>query len=123
MRRDPAPWLFTIAVNACRDLWRTSAWRASAQARSLEDPAIAMQLQAAERPDDAFERSEIARILNEAIGRLPEALRVTVVLHDCEGLGHQEIAELTGIAYAASRKRHSRALKLLGDMLREAYPR
>jgi RNA polymerase sigma-70 factor (ECF subfamily) len=121
--RDPAPWLFTIAVNSCRDLWRTSAWRTSQRSRSLEDPIIAGELHGAERPDEAFERAELTRLLDAAIGRLPEPLRVTIVLHDCEGLGHREIAEITGIDYAASRKRHSRALKALGEMLREVFSR
>ena len=121
--RDPAPWLFTISVNACRDLWRTSAWRASQRSSSIEDPVIAGELRGAEPPDEAFEREELGRLLDMAIGRLPAPLRVTVVLHDCEGLGHREIAEITGIDYAASRKRHSRALKALGEMLREVLAR
>jgi len=25
--RDPVPWLVTIAHNACRDLWRSNAWK------------------------------------------------------------------------------------------------
>ena len=34
--------------------------------------------------------------LHRAIDALPEALRVTVILHDIEGFTHTEIAEMTG---------------------------
>src|SRR5436309_750105 len=34
--RDPAPWLMTIAHNACRDLWRSNAWKLPPRAASLD---------------------------------------------------------------------------------------
>src|SRR5439155_594675 len=30
--RDPAPWIMTIAHNACRDLWRSNAWKLARRA-------------------------------------------------------------------------------------------
>jgi DNA-directed RNA polymerase specialized sigma24 family protein len=46
-------------------------------------------------------------------------MRVAIVLHDYEGLSHQEVADRTGIEHAAARKRYSRALTALASLLRE----
>jgi DNA-directed RNA polymerase specialized sigma24 family protein len=42
-----------------------------------------------------------------------------IVLHDYQGLGHQEIAEIVNVSYSAVRKRYSRALSALGEILEE----
>jgi len=119
--RDPAPWLATIATNACRDLWRSGADRMQRRSDSLEDTAgLADRLGAG---DDGPERDALARererLVQQAITELPEPLRVAVVLHDYEGLDHLEVAKLTGIEHAAARKRYSRALEALGRKLKE----
>jgi len=119
--RDPAPWLATIATNACRDLWRSGAHRMRKKSDSLEDTVgLAERLT---RGDDGPERdaltAERERLVQEALGELPEHLRVAVVLHDYEGLDHLEVAKLTGIEHAAARKRYSRAIQALGKKLRD----
>src|SRR5262245_22524757 len=35
--RDPGPWLMTIAHNACRDLWRSSAYRMGRRTSALDE--------------------------------------------------------------------------------------
>lgn len=117
--RDPGPWLTAIAYNACRDLWRSSAHRLAKHSGSIDaDPAIAARLGT---DHDDPERLAIAdqrrRLVLEAIGRLPEPLRVAIVLYDYQGLSHHEIGELTGIHHAAARKRYSRALAALAKLL------
>jgi len=119
--RDPGPWLTTIATNACRDLWRSGAHRLRKKSDSLEDDSgLAERLT---RQQDEPEREAIARererIVQQAIGELPEPLRLAVVLHDYQGLDHLEIARLTGLGHAAARKRYSRALEKLGVLLKE----
>jgi RNA polymerase sigma-70 factor, ECF subfamily len=119
--RDPGPWLTAIAYNACRDLWRSGAHRMSRRSGSIEgDPAIALRLtRGTNDPERDALADERARLVREAINRLPEPLRVAVLLYDYQGLSHQEVAELTGLNHAAARKRYSRALAELGKMLRE----
>jgi RNA polymerase sigma factor (sigma-70 family) len=63
--------------------------------------------------------AERERIVREAVARLPEPMRTVVVLHDYQGLNHQEIAEVLKVNHAAARKRYSRALAELGGLLRE----
>jgi RNA polymerase sigma factor (sigma-70 family) len=119
--RDPAPWLAAITYNACRDVWRSGAHRMSLTASSVEDdpefgPALAS---AADGPEEDVLSAERERLVQDAVRRLPEALRVPVVLHDYQGLSHQEIAALLGVNHAAARKRYSRALSALAAMLEE----
>jgi len=121
--RDPGPWLTTIATNACRDLWRSGAYRIGRRSGSIEgDPIVAERLSRGtndpERDLLAREREELVR---NAVLRLPEPLREAVVLYDYQGLSHQEIAEIMGLNHAAARKRYSRALTALAKLLKESF--
>lgn len=118
--RDPAPWLMTIATNVCRDLWRSGAYRMRQRSRSVEDdPVVANSLrQRGEEPAQALESAERERLVRESLLELSESHRLAIVLHEYEGLSHQEVAERTGIEHAAARKRYSRALSALAELLR-----
>ncbi len=118
--RDPTPWVVAITYNACRDFWRSRTYRMGRRSASLddEDSGLATRLTAGtHEPEQDLLRGERERLVQEAIARLPEGLRTAIVLHDYEGLSHQEIAEVTGVRHAAARKRYSRALAALGRML------
>jgi RNA polymerase sigma-70 factor (ECF subfamily) len=118
--RDPVPWLMTIAHNACRDLWRSNAWKLTRRAASLDgDSPLAETLsRGTNDPERDALSSERERLVQEALLRLPEPLRVAIVMHDYQGLGHDEIAAITGVNHAAVRKRYSRALTALGQLLK-----
>lgn len=117
--RDPSPWLVTIATNVCRDLWRSAAYRTSRRAADVNDEAVADRLASPERsPEQHLLAAERERAVRQALLELPEALRTAVVLHDWQGLGHHEIAAMTGIEHDAARKRYSRALTLLAKRLK-----
>ena len=118
--RDPAPWLATIAYNACRDLWRSSQHRMGRRSAPLDDPAVAPRLaSSAPDPEGARLVAERTRLVQAAVAQLPEPLRAAVLLHDYQGLSHEQVARLTGINPAAARKRYSRALAALGAILKE----
>ena len=119
--RDPRPWLRSIAYNACRDVWRSGAYRLSRRSRSLEgEPGLGDRLTSGlgEPEKDAL-RAERERLVQAALLELPENLRVPIVLHDYEDLSHAEIATMLGVHHAAARKRYSRALAALGARLKE----
>lgn len=117
--RDPAPWLMTIATNVCRDLWRSGAYRMSSQrASDVEDPMVSPRLTTGVNdPEHDALRSERDRMVHVALMRLPEPLRMAIVLHDWQGMSHQEVAAATGLEHAAARKRYSRALSALAKLL------
>lgn len=118
--RNLAPWLFTVCVNACRDHWRSSWWRMARNSVSLSDPSVVGSLRAESRdPEETALMRERAQRVQLALLQLSPPLRLAVVLHDCDGLPHEEVARITGISHAAARKRHSRALRVLAELLRE----
>jgi len=110
-----------ITTNACRDVWRSGAYRMTRSSQPVEEdlegaPALTL---GTNDPEDHALASERERLVQDAIRRLPESLRVPVVLHDYQGLSHEEIAGMLGIQHAAARKRYSRALAVLGGLLKE----
>jgi RNA polymerase sigma-70 factor (ECF subfamily) len=117
--RDPAPWLMTIATNVCRDLWRSGAYRMSSRrAADVDDPVVAPRLTTgANDPEEGTLASERDRLVHEALMQLPESMRLSIVLHDWQGLSHQEVADATGLEHAAARKRYSRAVAALAKLL------
>lgn len=118
--RDPAPWLVTIATNVCRDLWRSGAYRMSRRSADVTDEAVADRLAARERtPEQQLISREREQAVQRALQQLPESLRLAVVLHDWQGLSHQEVAQITGVAHDAARKRYSRALAQLARLLKD----
>lgn len=118
--RDPRFWLNAITYNVCREFWRSGAHKLRGLSVSIQDkPELGERLRAAgPHPDEALLAREDERAVQEAILALPEGLRVAVVLHDYQGLGHEEIAAMTGVSHVAARKRYSRALSELAKLLR-----
>jgi RNA polymerase sigma-70 factor (ECF subfamily) len=68
-------------------------------------------------PDTSLARDEIRRMLEQAIGRLPEGFRLVFVLREIEGLSVEEAAEALGIAAATVKTRHFRARRRLQEEL------
>jgi RNA polymerase sigma-70 factor (ECF subfamily) len=122
--RDPRPWLRTIAANLVRDHWRSFGARGSRQSVPVdEDPEIAPPLPGdGPAPDAGLLADERAAAVQDAIAQLPPDLREVVVLRDYEGLDHGTIARLVGANDAAVRKRYSRALARLGELLKGVWP-
>ena len=117
---DPLPWLRRITTNTCRDLWRSGPQRLQRSARSLEEHAGGDRIPALGRdPEEDLLAMERDRLVQEALQRLPDELRVTVILHDFGGMKHADVATLLHVSHAAVRKRYSRALSALGSLLGE----
>lgn len=117
--RDPEPWLVTITTNACRDVWRSGAWRMGRRAADVDDPAVAGSLGSnRDDPEEDVLGAERERLVQQALLELPEPLRTCIVLHDYQGLDHRQVADVLHIAHDAARKRYSRALGALERLLR-----
>jgi RNA polymerase sigma-70 factor (ECF subfamily) len=94
-RQPFAPWLLRIARNHCIDLIR----RRLPQARKLELDAEREDGErtdlpdgAAPRADEQLEQAQVARTLDDAVGRLPERYREVIHLFHVEQLSYKEIA-------------------------------
>lgn len=68
-------------------------------------------------PDDDLATQEFYDHLKQAIARLPEAFRTTIVLREIEGLPYEDIAEMTGVSLGTVKSRIARARAKLQEML------
>ncbi len=117
-QRKLEPWLFTIAVNQLRDHWRSASYRTTEPNQDAEGEEFDRGLPSQEElPEVKLERLERASALHEAIAALPESLRSTLTLRAMEGLSFKRIAEIIGRNEVAVRKRYSRAVHALRDLL------
>ena len=90
-----------IVINECRNIQRT---------RMRVMPMDTLP-EAAYDPPDPF--------LKEAVGSLPERLRLPILLTCMEGLSDAEAARALGISAAALKSRRFRARRRLREMLKE----
>jgi RNA polymerase sigma-70 factor (ECF subfamily) len=119
--RDPGPWLTTITHNLCREHWRSWSYKLGRRSRSFEDaPDVAGALRDdGKDPEAEVLSTERGERLQRAILRLPESMRTVVLLHDYRDFTHEEIARIVDASPAAVRKRYSRGLALLRDLLQD----
>jgi RNA polymerase sigma-70 factor (ECF subfamily) len=92
-------WLHSIALNLVRDDFRFAARHpAPAPASVVVDLPSGM-------PDaeSMVLEAEMSACLADLVAQLPSAQREAVVLHDQQGLGHDEVAAVLGISLANSR--------------------
>ena len=103
-------WLLKVALNRCRDLWR-SAWlrRVTLGVEKAE------RRKAPDRTDAFLEREELLA----AIARLSDETRSVILLHYYQGLGVAEIGEILGIPAGTVSSRLSRGRDRLGALLKE----
>jgi RNA polymerase sigma-70 factor, ECF subfamily len=76
----------------------------------VEDPAALERGSVVPRPGERID-------LERAMALLPPAARAVFVMHDVEGYGHREIAELTGRAEGTCKALLHRARQLLRERL------
>jgi RNA polymerase sigma-70 factor (ECF subfamily) len=114
-------WLFKIAHNTAIDhLRRSSPDLVSLEAGDDEGGGLAAVLAnpAAESPEAAAERGDLARDLDRAISALRPEYREVVVLRHQEGLAYEEISEAMGLPLGTIKTHLHRARKELAVLLR-----
>jgi RNA polymerase sigma-70 factor (ECF subfamily) len=102
---DPAlagAWLKRVLVNGCIDRIRRR--RRRPETGLTEEERI---------PGPEMRKSGAHIDLQRATARLPERARLVFILHDVEGFGHREVADLLGVTEGASKSQLFRARGLL----------
>ncbi len=102
-------WLYRLTVNVVFQS-RRAARRRTQRVLTTADPG------ALERPGRETNPG-LGLDLERALAALPAGAREVFVLYDVEGYGHQEIADLSGIAVGTSKAQLFRARRLLRGML------
>ena len=76
-----------------------------------------------EVPSEAFERSEIRRVVNQALAALPEIYREVFLMRDVEHLGTEETATSLGISRVSVKVRLHRARLQVREQLAPFFKR
>jgi RNA polymerase sigma-70 factor (ECF subfamily) len=102
-------WVYRIAVNRAINFVKTRKRRRGLSLDDVDlaierDPAL-VELSGNETPLRQMKLAEMQEKLNEALQTLSENHRTVVVLHDIQGLPHQEIGELLGCSTGTVRSR------------------
>ena len=102
-------WLLKVALNRCRDLWR-SAW---VKRVILGSPAFEL----IPAPDEIDKLADQQEIMG-AIHQLPASFREVILLHYYQGYGITEIAEMMDLPEGTISSRLSRGRKKLESILK-----
>ena len=100
-------WMHRLAVNAALNRLRRQSKRPE-----VEKAAVLGQV-----PHAADERILNQKLLGQALDRLSDGYRQVLVLHDVEGLTHEEIAERMGIAVGTSKSQLHKARARMRNLL------
>jgi RNA polymerase sigma-70 factor (ECF subfamily) len=103
---NPGGWLHRVVVNACLDRLRS---RARWQETESEDEGVFGTVGAA----PVGQRLDLER----AVARLPEGARMVFLLHDVEGMQHDEVSAALGISVGTSKSQLFRAREILRTAL------
>lgn len=103
-------WFYRLTVNACLSLMRKKT------GVSLdENPLLAETIERAVPPGSPY-----GPALEAAIKRLPPGYRTSLVLHDIEGLEHEEIANMLGVSVGTSKSQLHKARARMRELLEPA---
>jgi RNA polymerase sigma-70 factor (ECF subfamily) len=117
-------WLYRIGINTGLNFIKKrkeaplslNPWNPEA-----EEEQVLKELASPESVRGTLDSDEIREKLNEALQKLSEEHRTVVVLHDIEGMRHQEIAKVLGCSEATARSRlfyaHQQLQGLLANYL------
>lgn len=113
--RSLGPWLWSVAVNACRDIGRR---RRRSRLVPIDAFVAASAADQAVGPEGVARAHELERRLQTALAHLPEKERAALLLREMEGLSTREVAEILGSSETTVRSQISvarlRLRKLLG---------
>ncbi len=124
LRADTAlrPWFYRVARNRCLDLLRQRKQIQPDRSRGDDDDETDLFAAIADSGpslESLAERSDLQRLLNEAIAALPPKYREVVALRYEGGLTFAEIAEALGIPENSAKTLFQRAKTMLRLALRE----
>ena len=106
-------WIYRLAVNAA--LSHRSRRRPDTPEATNQAEAEALVAEAAPHGQDSVLRARLQR----ALWRLPVGYRTVIVLHDVEGLEHEEVAAVLGCHVGTSKSQLHKARAKLRELLSE----
>lgn len=110
-------WLYKIALNTCRNYYRSLGRRP--EGKTVDSENIIMTMRSGEPgPEKEAVRTEFWQNVRSSLEGLPGEQREAVVLCDLEGLSYEEMAAVIGIPVGTVRSRVFRGRRSLQKLLR-----
>lgn len=120
-------WIYSIAVNHCRNRYKYLARRNYHRNEAFDDKAINTTSESATaavplhgevgRPDALLEGKRLEALIQHHIAALDEEHRLLIILRDVQGLSYQEICRITGMPEGIVKSRLHRARMALKERL------
>ncbi len=114
-------WLYTIAINLCRNELRRRKHRfysLEEMAERDEEASVRIDIEdETAKPDRRVEQKELGRLIMQAIDRLPEKFKQPLVLRDVEGLSYEETGEILNLPEGTVKSRINRARQRVKEMI------
>jgi RNA polymerase sigma-70 factor (ECF subfamily) len=113
--RGAGPWLYSVTVNACRDIGRG---RQRSRLAPLENWAALAPADPAPNPEGLYAGQQQEQHLRGMLARLPEKERAALLLREMEGLSTQEVARILGSSQTTVRSQICSARLKLRKLLK-----
>lgn len=109
-------WLYKIALNLCRNAYRTRGRRPAHEELAEADGAIGLASSGGTPEDEVFRR-DFWEHLRRGLEELPAEQREAVVFCDLEGMSYEEMAKVMGVPIGTVRSRIFRGRRALQERL------
>jgi RNA polymerase sigma-70 factor, ECF subfamily len=113
--RSVGPWLYSVTVNACRDIGRD---RQRSRLVPMENWASLAPVDPDAGPEGQYADRQREEHLRTVLGRLPEKERAALLLREMEGFSTGEVARILGSSEATVRSQVCNARLKLRKLLR-----
>ena len=114
-------WLYRLASNACVDLLRREGRHRAAAGPSLDDEELRLETaDPAPTPQEAAERAELRRQIENGLRALPAEYRQVLILREMHQLSYEEIGQTLSLDPGTVKSRISRGRKRLQKFLIES---
>ena len=115
-----ATWLFRITANACRDELRKRQRRRSISMDEMiaASPANVPVADSTYSPEEAVQRNEVQRQVQECLSELSDDHRLILVMREIQGFSYDEIADVLQCSLGTVKSRISRARNALKERLK-----
>jgi len=111
-------WLFQIAVNHCRNRYKSLKRKAFYNSYSFDDPDSFLQISTGDSPEKDIEKRNTSNIVRNAIAGMPELEKEIILLRDIQELSYEEISTALDLPLGTVKSRLNRARLALKDKLK-----
>ncbi len=113
-------WLYRIAINTAKNYLVSRSRRYSdyqIDVQDAEQVENAPQLKAMDTPENLLLNDEIVKVIKAAIEKLPEEMKIAIMLREFEGMSYEDIAQTMECPVGTVRSRIFRAGEAIDEKL------